>query len=124
MSKKLLLAAAATLSLIPAAWAGSVMQAKTMIGYVLTDEKGMTLYTFDKEEMGKIVCTDACAQNWPPMAASMMDKAAGDYGMIKRPDGSMQWTYKGKALYHWGKDMKAGDTMGEGFKDMWHVARP
>lgn len=115
-----ILVLSAALLLPFAAQAGSVMQGKDM----LTDDKGMTLYTFDKDGMGMSACTDACAQNWPPLMADMGGKAMGDYSVIKRPDGSMQWAYKGKPLYLWSKDAKPGDTTGDGFKGVWHVARP
>ena len=98
--------------------------AQTAMGPVLTDEKGMTLYTFDKDGPGMSSCADACAQNWPPFMAAMGAMAEGDYTMIKRADGSMQWAHKGKPLYLWVKDAKPGDTTGEGFKDVWHAAKP
>jgi predicted lipoprotein with Yx(FWY)xxD motif len=119
-------AALVLLATAPAVNAAPPSQGKTAIGYVLTDEKGMTLYTFDKDSMsmGKSACVDACAQNWPPLVASATDKAMGEYSVITRPDGSKQWAYRGKALYRWAKDMKPNDTTGEGFRDVWHVARP
>lgn len=100
------------------------MTGQTAMGAVLTDEKGMTLYTFDKDTAGMSNCADACAQAWPPLMAAAGSMASGDYTTIKRADGSMQWAYKGKALYHWSKDSKPGDTTGEGFKDIWHAAKP
>jgi predicted lipoprotein with Yx(FWY)xxD motif len=45
--------------------------------------------------------------------------------MIKRDDGAMQWAYKGKPLYTWTKDSKAGDITGDGFNNgVWHIAQP
>ncbi|MCR6632670.1 MAG: hypothetical protein NVV74_22980 [Magnetospirillum sp.] len=123
MTMRILVLSAALL--VPlAAQAGSVMQGTTAKGPVLTDEKGMTLYTFDKDEAGKIACVDACAQNWPPLLADKGAKAMGEYSLVKRPDGAMQWAYRGKPLYLWSKDMKPGDISGDGFKDIWHAARP
>lgn len=104
--------------------AASVSQGNTAKGFVLTDDKGMTLYTFDKDEAGKSMCVDACAQNWPPLKADAGTKAMGEYSLLTRADGSMQWAYKGKPLYLWSKDSKPGDISGDGFKDVWHVARP
>lgn len=104
--------------------AGEVGQGQTSLGTVLTDDKGMTLYTFDKDEAGKSNCADACAQNWPPLAAHAGAMPTGDYSVIKRADGSQQWAYRGKPLYRWSKDAKPGDTTGDGFKEIWHVAKP
>lgn len=117
-------AAGAMLLAASAAQAGVMGPGQTALGPVLTDDKGMTLYTFDKDGMGSSSCMDACAQNWPPLMAAKGDKAMGEYSIVTRPDGSMQWAYRGKPLYRWSKDMKPGDTLGEGFKDIWHVARP
>src|SRR5262245_44833933 len=37
---------------------------------VLTDAKGMTLYTWDKDkEANKSACVDNCLVNWPALAA-------------------------------------------------------
>jgi predicted lipoprotein with Yx(FWY)xxD motif len=49
---------------------------------------------------------------------------AGDFGTITRADGKKQTTYKGMPLYYFIKDTKAGDTMGQGVKDIWTVAAP
>lgn len=95
-------------------------------GALLTDPAGMTLYVFDKDVAGsgKSACNGDCAKNWPPLAATAADKASGDFSVITREDGSQQWAFKGKPLYLWAKDQKPGDTTGDGFKNMWRVARP
>ncbi len=92
----------------------------------LVDAKGMTLYTFDNDPAGagKSECNGACAQNWPPLAAAASDKSEGDWSVIARADGSHQWAYKGKPVYTWSKDQKAGDRTGDGFRGVWHVAKP
>ena len=92
---------------------------------MLVGDKGMTLYVFDKDEAGggKSVCNGKCAENWPPLAAAANDKASGDYSVIVRDDGSKQWAWKGKPLYYWVKDQKPGDTSGDGFNNVWHVAK-
>jgi predicted lipoprotein with Yx(FWY)xxD motif len=79
---------------------------------ILTDAKGMTLYTYDKDGTGKSVCTGNCAKNWPPLAAAADAKPMGDWTVVTRDDGSKQWAYKGKPLYGWVKDTKPGDTTG------------
>lgn len=124
MTIKSLTVFAALLLAGTAAFAAPVKQGQSALGAVLTDEKGMTLYTFDKDASGMSSCVDACAQNWPPLMAASGAMAEGDYTVIKRADGSMQWAYKGKPLYTWVKDAKPGDVTGEGFKDIWRAARP
>ena len=85
---------------------------------------GMTLYTFDKDAGGKSACNGPCTDNWPPLKAEAADKGDGDWSVITRDDGAHQWAYRGKPLYTFQKDAKAGDRNGDNFKDIWHVAKP
>jgi len=90
----------------------------------MTDAKGMTLYTFDKDAGGKSACNGPCATNWPPLAAAADAKAAGDWSVITRDDGSKQWAFKGKPVYTWVKDGKPGDKTGDGMLNgAWHVVK-
>ena len=47
-------------------------------GEILTDSKGMSLYTFDKDADSKSACVEACAAKWPPLMAAADAKAAAD----------------------------------------------
>jgi predicted lipoprotein with Yx(FWY)xxD motif len=89
-------------------------------GGMLVDAKGMTVYTYDKDSGGKSTCTGQCAENWPAVKAGDAPLSA-PYGSIAREDGSKQLTYKGKPLYTFVKDKKAGDKAGDKVKDVWHV---
>ncbi|MDI1273964.1 hypothetical protein [Polaromonas sp.] len=93
---------------------------------MLVGPNGMTLYTFDRDVTGsgKSVCNGPCATNWPPLMAAETDKASGDYTIITRDDGKKQWAMKGKPLYYWVKDTKAGDKTGDGVQNVWHIVKP
>lgn len=93
---------------------------------VYVGANGMTLYTFDKDAAGsgKSACNGPCAQNWPPLAAPANAVASGDWTLVTRDDGSRQWAFKGKPLYYWTRDTKAGEKSGDGFNNAWRVARP
>ncbi len=91
---------------------------------MLVDAKGMTLYTYDKDADGKSMCNGQCAQNWPPLMAEAGAKAEGEWSVVKRDDGSMQWAYDKKPLYTFVMDKKAGDVTGDGKMGVWHVAKP
>jgi len=93
-------------------------------GKILTDVKGMTLYTFDKDTDGVSNCNDECAVKWPPLLAGADAKAKKEYTIITRADGSKQWAFEGYALYTWFKDKKPGDMTGDGVKGVWHTAKP
>ncbi|MDB5981395.1 MAG: putative exported protein [Pseudomonas sp.] len=90
---------------------------------MMVDHKGMTLYTYDKDK-GKdtSMCTDKCAENWPPMMAPADAKASGKWTMVKRADGTMQWAFDGMPLYTFKMDAKPGDMKGDGKGDVWHTA--
>jgi predicted lipoprotein with Yx(FWY)xxD motif len=119
-----LIAALLATALAGCATAPPANVAETGKGKTLVDAKGMTLYTFDKDSVGKSACNGPCAQNWPPLAATSAS-APADWTAVVRDDGSKQWAYKGKPLYAWSKDTKPGDTTGDGFlNNQWHVARP
>ncbi len=92
----------------------------------LVGSNGMTLYTFDKDAAGsgKSVCNGPCASNWPPLFVMDGETAPADYTIVTRDDGKKQWAFKGKPLYYWVKDQKPGDRTGDGFNNVWRVARP
>lgn len=97
---------------------------KTAKGEILTNAAGMTLYTFAPDANGHSACNGKCAEFWPPLMAKAGAMASGSWSVITRKDGSKQWAYKGKPLYTFVRDKKAGDEMGDGFKGVWHVAKP
>ena len=93
-----------------------------LIGTV--DAKGMTLYTWDKDEMGVASnCYDKCAENWPPLLVPADTAVDGDWSLMDRKDSDMKIVaYKGWPLYLWIKDTKPGDTTGDGVGGTWHAA--
>lgn len=96
-----------------------------MAGGMLVNTSGMTLYTFDKDTAasGKSACAGPCATLWPPAMAPADAKAEGDYTLVTRDDGTRQWAYRGKPLYTYTGDKKAGEMAGDNFKDVWHVVK-
>lgn len=95
-------------------------------GGILVNTAGMTVYTFDNDaaNSGKSSCNGPCAKIWPPLMANASDKAAGDFTLVTRDDGSKQWAHKGKPLYLFEKDSKPGEMTGDKVKDVWHVVKP
>jgi predicted lipoprotein with Yx(FWY)xxD motif len=106
--------------------ASAMDPAKTMdtsAGKVWTDDKGMTLYVFDKDAANKSSCYDQCAKNWPPLMAAGDAMASGDWTIVKRDDGTTMWAYDGHPLYTFVKDAKPGDVAGDGVGGVWHAAK-
>jgi predicted lipoprotein with Yx(FWY)xxD motif len=89
---------------------------------MLVDARGMTVYTSDKDtaDSGKSSCAGPCAINWPAVQAGDAPPAA-PYSTITREDGTKQLAYKGKPLYTFVKDKKAGDKTGDKLMNAWHV---
>lgn len=95
---------------------------KTMLGQVLADAKGLTLYTSDKDSPGKSVCNDQCAREWKPVMAPWSAASKGDWSVLTRTDGSKQWAFKGKPLYRYFDDARAGSVLGHDKAGAWHAA--
>lgn len=93
---------------------------------VLTTTKGRTLYSLSVEKNGKFICTASCLSVWHPLMVPPGVRPTGPVklGTIERPEGGTQVTYKGRPLYRFGGDSKAGQANGEGIKDVgtWHAA--
>jgi predicted lipoprotein with Yx(FWY)xxD motif len=94
----------------------------TLGATILVDAQGITLYHLSGEQNGKWICTSAaCVQVWHPLIASSgaaPKGGVGSLGTVKRPDGTVQVTYKGTPLYTFAQDQKAGDAKGQGIKDV------
>ena len=118
--------AGVVLVLLVAACAGLPYAPVKYTNNIMTNDAGMTLYTFDKDATGsgKSVCNGPCATNWPPFAAGSADQSGGDWTVITRDDGAKQWAWLGMPLYLWSKDQKPGDMTGDGFNKVWHAVRP
>ncbi len=101
-------------------------------GTLLVGPTGMTLYTFGKDPQGGTACTGKCALNWPPLVGgydpahgnmpTVAKDVKGTVGVFARPDGSMQLTLNGKALYYFRGDGSPGQTTGDGLLGEWQKA--
>ena len=83
---------------------GGVVGQVTPAGTVLVDWNGMSLYTLPGE------CADRCLDRWLPLTAPMAAMPTGDWAPIRRPDGAMQWTHKGQALFRCVEDVVPGEV--------------
>jgi len=116
---KRIAAAAVTALLVPLSHAEPIA---TDHGTISTPA-GFVLYVFDQDEPGKSNCNGDCATAWPPFAVEPGARETQDFTAVERADGTRQWAYKGKALYTFAGDTKAGTSLGDGRGGVWHVAR-
>lgn len=87
----------------------------------LVDSAGHTLYSYDPDGTSATSrCTGACEAVWPPSLADKGSKAAGDFSISERADGTRQWVYRGRPLYLFMGDEKVGDHDGDGVNGSWH----
>jgi|SRR5215470_2588908 len=101
------------------------------LGKILTDSVGATVYVTDQEADGVTHCTQDCLKLWTPIIipknAPARAKVDG-LGTVNRSDNGLnQVTYKGKPLYTFTLDSRAGDTAGldarsdfDGTHFVWH----
>jgi predicted lipoprotein with Yx(FWY)xxD motif len=98
--------------------AALVKTASNSLGTILVDSQGMTLYHLS----GEINCTSsACVGVWHPLIAPSSGALSGEgvaLGTVKRPEGTVQVTYKGTPLYTFTGDQQPGETKGQGIKDV------
>jgi predicted lipoprotein with Yx(FWY)xxD motif len=97
------------------------------LGTILVNSQGMTLYHLSGEQNGKFICTSTtCLGVWHPLIAPSSGTPSGEVGSlgtVKRPEGTVQVTYKGTPLYTFTGDQQSGETKGQGIKDVgtWSV---
>ena len=110
----------------------TVAVAKSRLGRILVDSKGITLYDFVTDKGGVSGCYGACAALWPPLITKGKPHAghgvrASLLGTTKRKDGKLEVTYNHHPLYYFVTDRKPGQTTGQGvnqFGGPWWVLSP
>lgn len=100
-----------------------------VLGEILVDGNGMTLYMFTKDEPNKSNCAGECLAAWPPFLANgTVTAGVGVDGSLlgeaALPDGSMIVTYNQMPLYYWAGDVNPGDTNGQDVNKVWYVVSP
>ena len=81
---------------------------------VYSNAKGLTLYTYDSDEVGKSNCLADCAKTWLPAPPPAKAKPIAGWTTITRSDGGKQWAHDGKPLYTYKDDKEGGDVLGLG----------
>jgi predicted lipoprotein with Yx(FWY)xxD motif len=120
MSFRILLAAllvgGSALAADPPTTPPTVITRPVFDGVVNADVQGRTLYA---PESG--ACDAACSTSWKPFAAAWIAGPVGDWTIVGRKDGARQWAYKGKPVYTFHADQRAGDMKGEGAEGRWRA---
>ncbi|MFF4489910.1 hypothetical protein ACFY0F_25985 [Streptomyces sp. NPDC001544] len=99
------------------------------MGNVVTDDKGMTLYRYDKDQPApsKWTCSGACTKTWMPVIVQDSVKTAGVanslLGTVHR-DGKKQLTLAGWPLYRYLGDTTSGQANGQAKDQQWYAVTP
>ena len=80
---------------------------------ILTDDAGISLYTFRSDSSNVSKCLGGCLTTWPPMHVPANATIAAPFGKIQGNDGVAQLTLNGLPLYHYDDDKKPGDAFGQ-----------
>ena len=105
----------------------------TLGEHVVISAQGRTLYALSPETSRHLLCrTSECLRVWPPVTvASSRTKlnngagVQGRLGVVRRSNGTLQVTLRGRPLYRYSQDRVRGDSRGEGiesFGGKWHAA--
>jgi len=102
---------------------------RTKLGRILTDQRGRTLYLFEKDTHGRSTCFRACARVWPPALVRGRPRAgegvvASKLTTTRRGSSKRQLVYAGHPLYRMNADVRPGQTQGEGFLATWWIVSP
>jgi predicted lipoprotein with Yx(FWY)xxD motif len=103
---------------------GGLRTARINGSAVLVSAKGFTLYWFAPDTSSTSNCNGSCAAYWPPVRGPVTAAGvSGQFGTIKRADGSVQATYNGHPLYTYIGDAHPGEDSGNGVNlngGVWH----
>jgi predicted lipoprotein with Yx(FWY)xxD motif len=106
--------------------AGTSLKTTTIGGItVLTNGKGLTLYSFAPDTPASSKCYGTCAVYWPPVTGTTAagQGLPGKVSTITRTDGSHQLTYNGHPLYTYIGDSAPGQANGNNLNlngGLWH----
>jgi len=114
---------------VPAAASGEPtinLATDPILGQILVDGKGMTLYIFTKDGPDQSNCDAACLAKWPPLLTQgnpTLGPRVDDskIGSALLADGTRIVTYNHMPLYYFINDTKPGETTGQGVGSVWYV---
>jgi predicted lipoprotein with Yx(FWY)xxD motif len=105
---------------------GTALKTATIGGItVLTNAKGLTLYSFAPDTPAVSKCYGSCAVYWPPVTGTTAagQGLPGKVATITRTDGTEQLTYNGHPLYTYIGDSAPGQARGNNLNlngGLWH----
>ncbi|GGN32234.1 hypothetical protein [Streptomyces fuscichromogenes] len=113
----------------PATTAAVLTRSVDGLGNIVTDDKGLTLYRYDKDQPNpsKWTCSGTCTKTWLPV---IVPESVQTYGVEKsllgtvHRNGETQLTLAGWPLYRYVGDTTVGQTNGQGKDGEWFAVTP
>src|SRR5260370_16499028 len=104
----------------PAVGMASVQTEPSRNGVVLSSPTALgrrTLYPLSFDGTNMTTCTGPCSAVWPPLLTSGRARAGRGVsqrliGTLRRPDGTLQVSYRGHPVYRFAFDLGAGAAAG------------
>jgi predicted lipoprotein with Yx(FWY)xxD motif len=119
-----------TATVATAATASAVIKVTdhAVLGSIVTDAHGRSLYVFDRDTENVSNCADTCLANWPPLTVESGNvRGSADItakvGAFTRSDGARQVTLNGLPLYYYTADRVPGDAKGSGVGGIWWTVK-
>lgn len=89
----------------------------TLQGRLVVNDKGYSVYTWDRDPANKSTCTDECARIWIPALAPASASPQGEWTIVQRAAGVRQWAFRKKPVYTFSEDtaresLNGGDVPG------------
>ena len=80
----------------------------------------LPLYYSEADAPNRSNCYDGCSTQWIPLQAPADAKAIGDWSVVKRSDGKLQWAHRKRPLYMRIHDSPQAPS-GDGMDGKWHL---
>lgn len=80
----------------------------------------LPLYYSDTDAPGQSRCYEGCSTQWIPLQAPADAKPVGDWSIVKRRDGKLQWAHRKRPLYVRIHDSPQAPS-GDGVDGKWHL---
>ncbi|MDY6947922.1 MAG: hypothetical protein SXG53_19620 [Pseudomonadota bacterium] len=88
-------------------------------GHLVITSKGYSVYTSDADAANKSNCNEACLKDWAPVAAPQIAKSHGEWSVVERSPGVLQWAFRGKPLYTYRVEKRTRSMTGSDIPG-WH----
>jgi predicted lipoprotein with Yx(FWY)xxD motif len=84
----------------------------TAVGRLLTTDQNYSVYANDKDGPGKSQCVAECARIWLPVEAPATARAHGEWSVVERSPGLLQWAFRQQPLYTYLRDTREWSFQG------------